>query len=280
MPRANYERLLLKKSEYLISELRGKPVYDLDKKGQPTKRIGKVRHFIFHPRARKVVGFTVKRPDVALMAHRSDVFVAVDGFDVQDGKLFITSAKAATGNAALKRLGVKWDECLMWQNMPLMTEDGRRCGYVGDVLFDTTSGQVKKVVAERGAAVDVLLGSADLPVEMIRGFKLGVGDALNCDDGEDFLSGAIIVQPEALSVGTAGGLAERAGAASAVVSNKASNVAEKVKPKASAAAEKAGNAVNDGAFKLGVQISKTKGMFSNFKEEYRRARDGEEGEGK
>lgn len=269
----------MKKSEYFISNLRGKPVYNLDKEGQPTKRIGKVRHFIFHPHARKVVGFTVKRPDIALVAHRSDVFVAIDAFDVQEGRLYIAPTKAAVGNSALKRLGVKWDECLMWQNMPLMTEEGARCGFVGDVLFDSSSGQVKKVVAERGAATDALLGASELPVELIKGFKLGVGDALNCDDGEDFLNGAIIVQPEALSIGAAGGLAERAGTASAVVANRASNVAGIVKPKASKAAEKAGEAVNSGAYKLGAQLGKTKGMFSSFKEEYRRARDGEEGKG-
>ena len=71
----------MKKSEYLISELLGVPVYEPGKKGKPSKRVGKVRHFVFHPKARRVVGFTVKRPDIALMAHRSDLFVALDGFE-------------------------------------------------------------------------------------------------------------------------------------------------------------------------------------------------------
>lgn len=79
-----------------------------------------------------------------------------------------------------------------------------------------------------------------------------------------------------------GGLAEKAGTASAVVGDKASraaaSVSDKVKPAATEAAHKAGEAVNDGAYKLGVQLSKTKGMFSNFKEEYRRARNGEDSE--
>mgnify|MGYP000075547681 FL=1 len=43
----------MKKSEYLISELRGAPVYTVGKK---TKRIGKVHSFIFHPHKRRVVG--------------------------------------------------------------------------------------------------------------------------------------------------------------------------------------------------------------------------------
>ena len=32
------------------------------KKG--TKRIGKVRRFVFHPKEKRVVGFVVKRPDL------------------------------------------------------------------------------------------------------------------------------------------------------------------------------------------------------------------------
>ena len=74
----------MKKSEYLISELRGAPVYTVSKK---MKRIGKVHSFIFHPHKRRVVGFTVKRPDIALMMHRPDLFVAFDGFDIQEGTM-------------------------------------------------------------------------------------------------------------------------------------------------------------------------------------------------
>ncbi len=75
--------------------------------------------------------------------------------------------------------------------------------------------------------------------------------------------------PEVLEMAPEGGLAEKAGSASAVVNDKASraaaNVSAKVKPAAAEAAHKAGEAMNDGAYKLGVQLSKTKGMFSNFK---------------
>lgn len=79
----------MKKSEYLISELLGVPVYEPGKKGKPSKRVGKVRHFVFHPKARRVVGFTVKRPDIALMARRSDLFVALDGFEIEEGHILI-----------------------------------------------------------------------------------------------------------------------------------------------------------------------------------------------
>ena len=50
---------------------------------------------------------------------------------------------------------------------------------------------------------------------------------------------------------------------------------ETVKPKVIDAAQKAGDAVNKGAYNLGVQLSKTRGMFSNFKEEYKKALEGD-----
>ena len=268
----------MKKSEYLISELRGVPVYEPGKKGKDPKRVGKVHHFVFHTKERRVVGFTVKRPDIALMAHRYDLFVALEGFEIQDGHILIDPKGPFVGKSACKHIGVSWDDCIMWQGLPLMTEAGDRCGFVGDVRFSLPSGAVQMVAVDRGKTADILLGYTDIPASLVEGFKLGVGDKLNNEDGDDFLRGAIIVSPEVLSMAAEGGLAEKAGAASAVVNDKAAKAMNKVKPVASQAAHKAGEAVNDGAYKLGVQLSKTKGMFSSFKEEYRRARNGEDGE--
>ena len=90
-----------------------------------------------------VVGFTVKRPDIALMAHRSDLFVALDGFEIEDGHILIDPKSSSVGKAACKHLGVSWDECIMWQGLPLMTEAGDRCGFVGDVRFASADGAVQ-----------------------------------------------------------------------------------------------------------------------------------------
>ena len=266
----------MKKSEYLISELRGAPVYTVGKK---TKRIGKVHSFIFHPHKRRVVGFTVKRPDIALMMHRPDLFVAFDGFDIQEGTIVIDESKGTTGSAACKRLGVSWNECVIWQGLPLMSEEGKRCGLVGDVRFSTEDGSVKSLFIDKGASAGALLGATEIPAGYIKGFKLGVGDKLTAANGE-FLQGAIILSDEALAIQAQGGLAERAGKASAVVSHKASQAFEKAKPVASDVAQKTGDAVNKGAYAVGKQLSKTKGMFAAFKEEYNRARHGEDTEEK
>lgn len=264
----------MKKREYAISELRGAPVYDAHK---PTKRIGKIHSFIFHPHKRKVVGFTVKRPDIALMMHRPELFVAFDGFDIEEGTVRICEEKTSTGKAACKRLGVSWDECIMWQGLPLVTEEGQRCGRVGDVVFRTDDGSVVSLRIDRGASAELLLGAAEVPARYIQGFTFGVGDALClASEHDEEECGAIIVSSEVLALETEGGLASKAGAATAVAGNKASKVLEKAKPVASDVAHKTGDAVNKGAYAVGLQVSKTKGMFASFKEEYRRARYDEE----
>ena len=78
------------------------------------KKIGKVRRFVFHPSEKRVVGFTVKRPDAALMFHRKDLFVSINGFDIDDeGYIVVRDDPSATDKGACKALGVNWDECVI-----------------------------------------------------------------------------------------------------------------------------------------------------------------------
>lgn len=265
---------------YTTRELMGVRVEHAKK---PGKRVGRVRHFIFHPHELKIVGFAVKRPDAAFMFHRSDVFVALDGYHVVDGIIMIDDDSASTGRAACKRLGVSWDDCVIWQGLPLMTAGEQRLGYVGDVSFDAETGEVISLKVDKGASVDFLLGESELPASLIEGFKIGIGDNLSKVSEDDFFRGAIVVSPAALSLERSGGVAEKAGAGAAVAAHKvgqakakaSEKVNETVKPKVDEVAQKAGDAVNKGAYNLGVQLSKTRGMFSSFKEEYKKALEGE-----
>ncbi len=261
------------KHTYTTRELMGIRVADEKK---PDRKVGKVHAVIFHPNKRKVIGFTVKRPDVALMFHRRDIFVALDAFKVHEGHILISDESQSTGRAACKRLGVVWEECIIWQGLPLLTEAGDPLGYVGDIRFDAADGSVIALTVDRGKSAEVLLGVTEISADSILGFKLGVGDRLCVVEGDEELRGAIIVAPEALALQSEGGVAEKAGAGYAVAADKMGKAVDKVKPVASATAHKAGEAVNEGAYKVGVQLSKTKGMFSSFKEEYRKARYDEE----
>lgn len=224
---------------FTTRELFGRKVMNIKK---PTKKLGKVHSFIFHPRKRRIIGFTVKRPDAALMFHRSDVFVAIDSFSLdEEGRIIIEDDSQSTGRAACKRFGVEWDECLMWAGMPLMGEDGTRYGRVGAVRFSVPDGTIISLNAEKGATNDAVLGVLEIPAEYILGFQFGEGDDLGIPDeyGEEFLKGSIVVSDKVAELETEGGLAEKAGAASAKAGYAADQVAAKAKPVIEEAAAKA-----------------------------------------
>lgn len=254
--------------------------------GKKGRSLGKVRRFVFHPTERRVIGVLVKRPDAALMFHRKDLFVALDGFDLGDGCIIVHDDAAATDKGALKALGVDWDRCVLWVGMPLMTQSGDFLGYADTVTFDGDTGAVLSVATENGAASDVILGKREIPAALIKGFRLGQGMAVAAD-GEDASEeeaalGAILVSDEAAAIDADGGVASAAGKATAVVADKAKKgaakakiaareQAQKAKPVVDEAARKTGEAVEEGAYALGRQLGRATGMFSAFKEEYRKA---------
>ena len=267
-----------------------------------TQRIGKVHCCVFHPTEKRCIGFLIKRPDLLLMFHRPDSFVTLDGFTWENDTIVLNSEKGTTGEAACKRLGLNWEECVLWVGLVLCTKSGQALGYVGSVEFDQTTGVVSKVYVDEGSAAGALLGVRALPASMVLGFKRGVGSPLTSREKQraqedmnaptrhemaltEELSefGAILVTNEALEVQVTGGFAEKAGQATAVagakVKDAVGNAAESVKETAQAAkpsvqkaAKTADQAVNKGAYTVGRQIGRTKGMFSSFKEEFNKAR--------
>lgn len=239
-----------------------------------TKRIGKVRSCVFHPKEKRCIGFIVKRPDLLWMFHRKDKFVAIDGYDFEDGRIVVRDDAAATDNAACKRLGVNWDDCVLWVGMPIVAQCGQSLGVVGSVTFNLATGAVDSIETSTGAASNALLGKRIIPASLVAGFKRGVGAELaqSAEGADDVVElGAILVQDEALEVSAEGGWADAAGRATAVAAASAHTAVDKVKPKVSSAAEATGAAINKGAFATGKQIGKAKTMFSDFKEEYDKA---------
>ncbi|MDR0515141.1 MAG: PRC-barrel domain-containing protein [Coriobacteriaceae bacterium] len=253
------------------------------------KRIGKVRHLVFHPSERRAIGFIVKRPDFLWMFRRKDQFVSLDSFDWLDGRVVVRNTPDATDGRAYKRLGLNPDVCVIWIGLPLMTQDGSTFGLVGNVTFNLLTGTVLSVESDSGMASNTLLGRRTIPAEMIQGFHKGMGTALSMPgSGTDLahaggdaskgdppvILGALLVCDEAAAVVAEGGVAEKAGKATAVVAEKAGKVGAAVSRTASAAAKTTGKAVNIGAYATGRQLGKSKGMFSAFKEEYKKSRHG------
>ena len=239
-----------------------------------TRRIGKVRTCVFHPKEKRCVGFIVKRPDLLWMFRRKDKFVAIDGYDFEDGRIVVHDGPEATDRGACKHLGVNWDDCVLWVGMPVMTREGQLLGAVGSVSFSPVSGTVESIETSAGATSNTLLGKRTIPASLVTGFRRGIGTELvqSGEAGESTELGAILVADEAVDVPAEGGLAEQAGKATAVAMDKVHTVVDKVKPKASEAAEATGAAINKGAYATGKQIGKAKHMFSDFKDEYGKAR--------
>ena len=267
------------------NDLESKRIYFLHstkKNPDRIKKLGKIHQFVFHPSKSQLVGFLVKRPDVAWMFHREDAFVAFNGFDIledEKGKpvIVIKEDSKATGKGALKMLGVKLDDCLLWIGLPVICEDKRNLGVVESVDFDPSTGKVLDVVISQGATANTLLGKRKVPTSMIKGFKLGEGAKLNLPETgkEDAAYGAIVVSDEAATVPVVGGVAETAGTASAIAMDKVqkthAKVKKKVVPAIGNAGEKVQKGVEKGAFATGRQIARTEGMFKNFKDEFKKA---------
>lgn len=254
--------------------------------GPKRKRLGKVHWFIMHPTECKVIGFTVKRPDAALMFHRKDVFVKVSDFSYDDDELLVTGKTFAADVEAGKACGVNWNDCVMWWGMPLTSESGELVGYVANVRFEEQSGQIVSVTAGKGSATDLVLGKRTLPASMVLGFRRGTVGGLvqsyqQLNDLDSEQRGAILVSDEALEISAEGGVAAAAGKATAVVTHKVKEgtaktkvtVQQKVdemKPAAQKAAQKTDEMANKGAYALGKQLGKASGMFAAFKEEYQK----------
>ncbi len=238
------------------------------------KRIGKIRSFVFHPKEKRCIGFIVKRPDLLWMFRRKDKFVSLQGYDFEDGRVVVRDEPEATDRAACKSLGVNWDECVLWTGLPVVTECGQNLGMVGSVVFDRATGAIDSLETNNGATTDALLGKRTIPSSLVKGFKRGVGAALSqsAGEGDEVELGAILVSDEAQEISAEGGMAEKAGKATAVAMDKAHRTADKAKPVVDEAAKKTGEVVNKGAYVTGKQISKTKTMFSDFKSEYDKAR--------
>lgn len=245
-----------------------------------TKKVGRIRAFVFHPREPRCVGFLVKRPDVALMFHRKDLFVAYNGFHLQDGDIVLNDDAQSKDRGACKALDINLDECVIWVGLPVITEDGTTLGAVDSVTFDGQTGRVLQLEISQGATANTLLGQRSIGAEEICGFRRGIGTQLYmADDDDEQALGALLVCDEAKEAQVVGGVAEKAGTATAIATDKVQRTYRKVrtvaKPKVEEASKAASQAVEKGVYATGRQIGRTKGMFKGFADEFKKGMNGD-----
>lgn len=219
-------------------EYRGRKVLG-GKKGK--RKIGKVLCTVFDPTKPVVVGFIVKRPDLLLMFKRKDKFIAFDAVEIVDGRLHPTMGVDSWDEKAIQRLDLDYDNCIIWENMPIRTEDGEEMGRAAVITFDDRTGKVISVSAGDGVTAKALLGTYDIPLEMVKGYQ----------------NGYLVFTGDATDIEASGGLAAKAGAGTA-----------KAGVKMKEAGKKTEEAVNEGAYRLGGALGKAKGAVEESKELY------------
>ena len=224
--------------------------------------VGQVRRVVFNPAGDRVVGYLVRRPDVAGVVKREDAFVALDAVVANDEGL-VVGRPDGMGDEARKRLQLDWDACILWCGMDARTSGGKELGWVDDVRFSAKTGRVDCFYVGDGSVARSLVGNVVIPASMLRGYA----------------DGCLIVDAQAARLELDGGLAAKAGEGYARAKLGGKQVASKVGKAAGSAAEK-------GAYGLGKTIGKakktvkskgkkrlgsTKGMFGAFMEEYKKA---------
>ena len=226
-----------------------RPGKEYTKDGLPRRgrKIGKVFKTVFDPSGMRVVGFIVRRPDLLWMFKRPEKFLALDAMDIVEGVIVPTMGGDSWDDRAIKRLGVDYDTCIIWEGMPVKTTDGLDLGTVDEISFDENTGELTSIFLDDGMASRALIGSVEIGDDMIVGYK------------KDHLE----VLPEARELGLTGGLAAKAGEATAKASIAAHEGAEK-------AGKVASEAVDKGAVGLGKAIGRVKNTVSETRDEYRK----------
>lgn len=226
-----------------------KPGKELDKNGVPRRhrKIGKVFKTVFSPDGLKVVGFIVRRPDLLWMIKRPEKFLALDAIDVQDGVIVPTMGSKSWDDEAMKRLALDWDRCIIWEGMEVKTATGTEIGRVDELSFDERTGDLNSLFLDDGAASRALLGSIEIPAELMVGYKKGI----------------LIVKPEAKDLLPSGGLAAKAGEASAKVSTTAAK-------SQAAATEATAKAIESGTVAVGKGVNRIKRSVTGAADAFKR----------
>lgn len=226
-----------------------KPGKELDKNGVPRRhrKIGKVFKTVFSPDGLKVVGFIVRRPDLLWMIKRPEKFLALDAIDVQDGVIVPTMGSKSWDDEAMKRLELDWDRCIIWEGMEVKTSAGVEIGRVDELSFDERTGDLNSLFLDDGATSRALLGSIEIPAELMVGYKKGI----------------LIVKPEAKDLLPSGGLAAKAGEASAKVSTTAAK-------SQAAATEATAKAIESGTVAVGKGVNRIKRSVTGAADAFKR----------
>lgn len=218
---------------------RPKPGKEFTKDGLPRRgrKIGKIFKTVFDPSGMRVVGYIVRRPDFLWMFKRPEKFLALDAYDAEEGVIHPTMGSKSWDDAAIKRLGIDFDKCLIWEGMDVVTTSGDELGRVDEISFDEETGEVGSFFLDDGGASRALIGSFEIPADLVIGY--------------DPKKQVLRVKAEASNGKLTGGLAAKAGTAVGRAQASAKQGTKK-------ADEVASQAVEKGSVGLGKAVGRLK----------------------
>ena len=177
----------------------------------------------------------VQKPDIAGMIKQDDAFVTLESLETIEQGLCVKDPENNVDKAAIKRLNLDFDTCILWHGMEARTKSGKSLGYVSGAEFDQVTGVVSAFLVGDGAGSEALVGSFAIKPEWLL----------------DYSNGAMVLSDEAADAQLTGGLAAKAGEGYAAAAAKASEATAKAGKAVAEATEK-------GAFALGKTLAKAK----------------------
>lgn len=202
-------------------------------------KLGRIHNVVFAPfkqgQSSQVVGVMVQKPDIAGMIKQDDAFVTLESLETIEQGLCVKDPENNVDKAAIKRLNLDFDTCILWHGMEARTKSGKSLGYVSGAEFDQFTGVVSAFFVGDGAGSEALVGSFAIKPEWLLGYS----------------NGAMVLSDEAADAQLTGGLAAKAGEGYAAAAAKASEATAKAGKAVAEATEK-------GAFALGKTLAKAK----------------------
>ena len=202
-------------------------------------KLGRIHNVVFAPfkqgQLSQVVGVMIQKPDIAGMIKQDDAFVTLESLETIEQGLCVKNPENNVDKAAIKRLNLDFDTCILWHGMEARTKSGKSLGYVSGAEFDQVTGVVSVFFVGDGAGSEALVGSFAIKPEWLLGYS----------------NGAMVLSDEAADAQLTGGLAAKAGEGYAAAAAKASEATAKAGKAVAEATEK-------GAFALGKTLAKAK----------------------
>ena len=231
------------------------------------KKVGRIHFFVFSEHT--CVGVLIKRPDVAMMIRRKDIFAPLQSINFQKKSIILDADYEKQGSAFLKKSGIKLSQTFVYDGMEVETEGGRSLGTIESVTC-SSGGMVSDIKVSDGVASDKLLGTRAIPADLIVGMKMGSGEArlVSTDGKDDEGAGVFLVKDEAADIKLVGGAAQKAAATSVKV---ASQVKEKAVPAIAKGKDASVDLAKKGAKAAGKNYETTKKGILGFKEEFKKA---------